>query len=116
MLWQEEEKHHHDHDHSPCHEEHHAHSHGCNHGHNHGDAASLNTVQKLIKRASEVLGIAAIAEAWRENITVVCVSTVLLLVGAVLPLVLPNAAAYQNLLVIPALPLTGVCFSCQQTL
>ncbi|KAG0580991.1 hypothetical protein KC19_4G216200 [Ceratodon purpureus] len=98
--------HSHSHSHSHSHEEHHTHSHGC--GHSHGHSTTLNAVQKLIKRASEVLGIAAIADSWRENLTAVCVSTVLLLLGAVLPLVLPRVASYQNLLVIPALPLTGV--------
>lgn len=75
----------------------------------------MNSVQKLIKRASEVVGIAAIAEAWRENLNVVIASTVLLLLGAVVPLVLPKAAACQSYFVIPALPLTGVCFSLQQS-
>lgn len=98
--------HDHSHSHSHSHSEHHTHSHGCSH--NHGRPTSLNAIQKLIKRTSEVLGVAAIADAWRENLTIVCVSTVLLLLGAALPLVLPQAASYQNLLVIPALPLTGV--------
>lgn len=91
----------HSHDHS-----HHGHGHGHSHSH-----TNLNAVQKLIQRVSKAVGIAAIADAWRENLTVVCVSSVLLLLGALAPFLFPNLAAtssLQTLLVVPALPLTGV--------
>lgn len=102
-----------DHAHSHGHDEHDGHSHDhSHHGHGHSHShTNLNAVQKLIQRVSKVVGIAAIADAWRENLTVVCVSSVLLLLGALAPLLFPNLAttsSFQSLLVIAALPLTGV--------
>lgn len=112
-----------DHAHSHGHDEHDGHSHDhSHHGHGHGHSHShtnLNAVQKLIQRVSKVVGIAAIADAWRENLTVVCVSSVLLLLGALAPLLFPNSAttsSLQSLLVIAALPLTGVYSSHQNSL
>ena len=108
--------------HSHGHDEHDGHSHDhSHHGHGHGHSHShtnLNAVQKLIQRVSKVVGIAAIADAWRENLTVVCVSSVLLLLGALAPLLFPNPAtsSLQSLLVIAALPLTGVYSSHQNSL
>lgn len=55
-----------------------------------------------------MLGIAGLAKAWGDNITVVCASTALLLLEAIAPLVFPQAASYQNLLVYSAIPLIGV--------
>lgn len=57
-----------------------------------------------------MLGIAGLAKAWGDNITVVCASTALLLLEAIAPLVFPQAASYQNLLVYSAIPLIGVCW------
>lgn len=55
-----------------------------------------------------MLGIAGLVKAWGDNITVVCASTALLLLEAIAPLVFPQAASYQNLLVYSAIPLIGV--------
>jgi hypothetical protein len=108
--------HHHTHEE---HEHHHDHEQQCSHQHHHHRTEELNQVQRLVQRLSEVTGIATVADAWRDNLAVCCASTVLLLLGAVVPFVIPkqqSASSLQSLLVIPALPLTGVCTSRQEIL
>ncbi|CAK9274654.1 unnamed protein product [Sphagnum jensenii] len=100
--------HHHTHEE---HEHHHDHEQQCSHQHHHHRTEELNQVQRLVQRVSEVTGIATVADAWRDNLAVCCASTVLLLLGAVVPFIIPkqqSASSLQSLLVIPALPLTGV--------
>jgi hypothetical protein len=108
--------HHHTHEE---HEHHHDHEQQCSHQHHHHRTEELNQVQRLVQRVSEVTGIATVADAWRDNLAVCCASTVLLLLGAVVPFIIPkqqSASSLQSLLVIPALPLTGVCTSRQEIL
>ncbi|KAL2650473.1 hypothetical protein R1flu_018601 [Riccia fluitans] len=105
---QDDQEHHeyHDHDH-----EHHKHDH-LHHGHSHDslDPAHMNAVQKVLHKVFKMIGVAAIANMWRDNLKACCASLALLLMGALAPYVLPQSLGptVQSALVLPAIPLTAV--------
>ncbi|KAG6543160.1 hypothetical protein Mapa_015409 [Marchantia paleacea] len=102
-----ERGHDHDHDHGHSHSHGHQHHHG--HSHCNSDPGSLNGVQKLIQKLFRVIGVASIADMWRDNLKACCASLALLLLGALAPYVLPKSFGHtvQSALVLPALPLTA---------
>ncbi|KAL3701184.1 hypothetical protein R1sor_019206 [Riccia sorocarpa] len=105
----------HDHEHDEHEHDHHHHHHSFGHhqhGHSHDtlDPAHLNAVQKVLHKVFRMIGVAAIANMWRDNLKACCMSLAMLLLGALAPYVLPQSlgSSVQSALVLPAIPLTAV--------